>query len=30
MGKDLDVSIAVKKAYCDGYYDRKREELKYD
>jgi hypothetical protein len=28
--KDLDVAILVKKAYCDGYYDRKREELKYD
>lgn len=28
--KDLDVAIAVKKAYCDGYYGRMREELRYD
>lgn len=25
-GKDLETAMAVRKAYCDGYYDRKREE----
>ena len=27
-GKDLATAKAVRKAYCDGYYDRKMEELK--
>lgn len=26
-GKDLATAKAVRKAYCDGYYDRKQEEL---
>ena len=26
-GKDLVTAKAVRKAYCDGYYDRKQEEL---
>lgn len=25
-GKDLETAMAVRKAYCDGYYDRKSEE----
>lgn len=29
-GKDLATAKAVKKAYCDGYYDGKTEELKDD
>lgn len=28
--KDLDTAIAIKKAYCDGYYDRKSEENNND
>lgn len=27
-GKDLATAKVVRKAYCDGYYDRKQEELK--
>ena len=29
-GKDLATAKAVRKAYCDGYYDRKQEELEND
>lgn len=25
-GKELETAKAVRKAYCDGYYDRKQEE----
>lgn len=28
--KDLEVAIAVKKAYCDGYVDGKNEVKNYD
>lgn len=29
-GKDLETAKAVKKAYCDGYIDRKMEEKRND
>ena len=29
-GNDLEIAKAVKKAYCDGYYDRKQEEQNDD
>lgn len=29
-GEDLATAKAVRKAYCDGYYDRKQEELEND
>lgn len=29
-GEDLEIAKAVRRAYCDGYYDRKQEELKDD